>query len=115
MFVSDALTDLVIIFKGHRLQKAFKLNVFLNTPFRSKGGFCEPTTGHSVAAPPAPFCTSPRLRFLFCKELIFICDNKCSLLGYQHTLPFSFTISDVAKIGFLVQNGVVDDFSVVAH
>lgn len=41
--------------------------------------------------------------FLFCKVLIFICDNKCPLLRHQHTIPFSFTTPDVAQIGFCRQ------------
>lgn len=44
-----------------------------------------------------------RVWFLYWTELIFIHDNKCSLVRYQHTLLFLFTTSDVGKIRFCCQ------------
>lgn len=46
------------------------------------------------------------LWFLFWREVIFIRDNKCFLVRYQHTLLFPFTTSDVGKIRFCCQ---IDD------
>lgn len=47
--------------------------------------------------------TCLQLWFLFWREVIFICDSKCSLERYQHTLRFPFTMSDVGKIRFCCQ------------
>lgn len=44
-----------------------------------------------------------RVWFLYWTELIFVHDNKCSLVRYQHTLLFPFTTSDVGKIRFCCQ------------
>lgn len=88
-----------------RLQQAFKFNVHpepLSLQTVSSNDFF-PHPSPQPQTPLVSLWTLLRLWFLYWRELIFIRDNKCSLVRYQHTLLFPFTTSDVGKIRFCCQ------------
>lgn len=89
-----------------RLQRAFKCNVHperLSLQTVSSNDFFFFYPSPQSQTPLVSLWTWLWLWFLFRTEMIFIHDNKCSLVRYQHTLLFPFTTSDVGKIRFCCQ------------